>query len=570
MVDTTTVQKPEFATELKPLAEAVYGATVPQFQKRLAEGYITPTTPLVTPFSAEELQSMAGISALARGPGATPSYQFGQQMAGMAAAPIGEVDISRLMSPYMSGVTEAAKRRAVEDFQRTTMQPLMTRATSEGGLRGSRAAIERSQAYEGLGRNLADIEATGLQKAYEQAIAAAQAERNRMLQAAPQYAQLGQSGFEADVQRLGLLSGVGETQRTMADALRQAQLGQEVAALNYPEAVFSQYTGFLGQPGSGRTDTVIQPEKPSGISQAIGTGINLLGAVPKAVQGIQSIGNLVGGLFNQGGQVGGLSSIVRRANGGRIVRLNAGGRSTTEDQIKDLQQASIKQATEAYLADALAEQQRKAAEKAALEKSWSYQLFGVTDPDRTALEAQRIGEAIMQPTEKTTRFGQAVEAITRGFGAKAEQDIEYEKQLAAKRAARQKTTQENLKSALDVAKEMRQSEKEMREAKVAEYEPLIKLYGSLVSQQSALSQAFDPVSAAQAAEIGKILPGLSKLIVDRTGIPMIGQEDTAVPIPPSTGGSTSAKQHKRGIAAAADEVLRRKAAEAGATQTQAK
>ena len=549
MVDTTTVQKPEFATELKPLAEAVYGAAVPQFQQRLAEGYITPTTPLVTPFSAEELQSMAGISALALGPGATPSYQFGQQMAGMAAAPIGEVDISRLMSPYMSGVTEAAKRRAVEDFQRTTMQPLMTRATSEGGLRGSRAAIERSQAYEGLGRNLADIEATGLQKAYEQAIAAAQAERNRMLQAAPQYAQLGQSGFEADVQRLGLLSGVGETQRTMADALRQAQLGQEVAALNYPEAVFSQYTGFLGQPGAGRTDTVVEPEKPSGISQAIGTGLGVVTALPSIVQGVRSI--FPGGAT--GGRVGGLSSLVKFDAGGSISEaLKAASLAADEARKLEL--------------DAMRSQELPGPD------SWITRNLGITykpgdmtTAEQAAMAQKFLTDVAEAPTQRKTALGQLGEAIIRSAGvyggAKAESVAKNKQQAAALAGAKSKAAKEKFEQTM----QMVESEQKQQKLRTDEQTALFKALGDVAQFTAALEDIYDPEQ--QKAIRKQLFASLSPLL-KQLGIPSIGDVDTEEPT--STGGSTSAKQHKRGLAEAADEVLRRKAAEAGATQTQAK
>ena len=536
MVDTTTVQKPEFATELKPLAEAVYGATVPQFQKRLAEGYITPTTPLVTPFSAEELQSMAGISALARGPGATPSYQFGQQMAGMAAAPIGEVDISRLMSPYMSGVTEAAKRRAVEDFQRTTMQPLMTRATSEGGLRGARAAIERSQAYEGLGRNLADIEATGLQKAYEQAIAAAQAERNRMLQAAPQYAQLGQSGFEADVQRLGLLSGVGETQRTMADALRQAQLGQEVAALNYPEAVFSQYTGFLGQPGAGRTDTVVEPEKPSGISQAIGTGLGVVTALPSIVQGIKSI---FGGAT--GGRVGGLSSLVKFQTGGSISEaLKAASLAADEARKLEL--------------DAMRSQELPGPD------SWITRNLGITykpgdmTPAEQAAMAQKfLTDVAEAPTQRKTALGQLGEAIIRSAGvyggAKAESVAKNKQQAAALAGAKSKAAKEKFEQTMQMVESAQKQQKFSLDQQTALYKAL----GDVAQFTAALEDIYDPEQ--QTAIRKQLFASLSPLL-KQLGIPSIGDVDTEAP--PSTGGSTPAKQQKRDPAAAADEVLRRR------------
>lgn len=530
----------EFPTEVKPLAAELYQTALPQFKETFAAGYQRPTTPLVTPFAPEEQEAMRGLSSLARGPGAAPSYQFGQQMLEMGAAPVGQADISRLMSPYMSGVTEAAKRRAAEDFRRQTLQPLMTQATAAGGLRGARAGVERGLAYEGLGRTLADIESAGLQKAYEQALTAAQAEKGRMIQAAQPYAQLGSGGFEADVQRLGTLASVGETQRNLADALRQAELSQEVAAIQFPETTLGRYLQFIGSPATlTQPVPVSEPAKPSGLASALGTGLGLLGQVPKAVQGAQSIFDTISSIFknNTGGRVGGgLSSIVRRAEGGSL---------TADDQIKALQQASIAQATQSYLAEMIAEQKRKAAEQQKLQDSWAYQLFGVTDPAQTSVEAQRIGQAIMQPTEKETRLGQAFEAISRGMAAKSAEDIAYEKEQVARRAAKKKATQEQLKSALDISKEM-------REAAKAEYEPLIDLYTAESRTLSAL--AAQPGSEPQIQSMIPRLTSLRNIIFEKTGID-VGGVNQAAPPPAASAATGGAKSSD--ATSAAEETLKK-------------
>jgi len=543
----TTSQRIEFPTEVQPFASELYQTIVPQFQKTFAAGYQRPTTPLVTPFAEEEKEAMSGLSSLARGPGAAPSYQFGQRLLEMGAAPIGQADISRHMSPYMSGVTEAAKRRAAEDFQRQTLQPLMTQATSAGGLRGARAAVERGLAYEGLGRTLSDIESAGLQKAYEQALTSAQAEKNRMMTAAQPYAQLGSGVFEADVQRLGTLSSVGETQRNLADALRQAEFSQEVADIQFPEAALSRYYQFLGNPSTlstSQSSQPAQPAAPSGLASALGTGVSLLGSAPKAIQGAQSIiggigdaYNWITGLFNAGGRVGGgLSSIVRRAEGGSL---------TSDAQLKALQQEAIAKATQSYLDEMIAEQKRKAAEQQQLQDSWSYQLFGVTDPDRTAIEAARISQAIMQPTEKETRLGQAFEAINRGLVAKSAEDIAYGQEQVARRAAKKKATQEQLKSALDISKEM-------REASKAEYEPLIDLYAAESRTLSAL--AAQPGSEQQIQAMIPRLISLRDHIFEKTGIDVRGMNQAAPPptAPAAPGGAKSSAP-----TSAAEEALKR-------------
>jgi hypothetical protein len=321
----TTTTSWEYPTQVAPLASEFFGQAVPTFNTAIADTYQRPETPLVTPFSEQELAAMSGIQGLAQGPGATPSYQQAQNYTASAMAPISGTDISRYMTPYMDNVTEAAKRRAVENFQRQTMQPMMTQAVSQEGLRGSRLGVERGLAQEGLGRTLADLDATGLQKAYESAMAASQAEKGRTAQYATQYGNLGNQAYQSQVAQQNLLAGVGETQRGMADVARQAELGQELAAQNYPLTTLQQYFPFLsGAGGSSKTSTPDPVQKPSGLTQALGTGAGLLstglglakefGTTGLLRQGISAY-NWLGSLFAEGGRLGGLSSIVHLSNG---------------------------------------------------------------------------------------------------------------------------------------------------------------------------------------------------------------------------------------------------------------
>jgi hypothetical protein len=58
---------------------------------------------------------------------------------------------------------------------------------------------------------------------------------------------------------------------------RQAELGQELAAQNYPLTTLTNYFPFLsGAGGSSVTSTPDPVQKPSGLTQALGTGAGLL------------------------------------------------------------------------------------------------------------------------------------------------------------------------------------------------------------------------------------------------------------------------------------------------------
>ena len=81
-------------------------------------------------------------------------------------------------SPYMQRVLDVQKRRAVEDAQKAQLEQF--RASRRGTYGGARQALLQAEREKALGQQLGDIEATGRQKAFEQA--QAQFERDRAAQ----------------------------------------------------------------------------------------------------------------------------------------------------------------------------------------------------------------------------------------------------------------------------------------------------------------------------------------------------------------------------------------------------
>jgi hypothetical protein len=88
----------------------------------------------------------------------------------------GQEQAQSYMSPYMSEVLERQKAAAIRDFDegRPSRE---TQAIRSGAFGGYRSAIQEGVAQRGLGERLSDIEATGRQKAFENA--QAQFERDR-------------------------------------------------------------------------------------------------------------------------------------------------------------------------------------------------------------------------------------------------------------------------------------------------------------------------------------------------------------------------------------------------------
>jgi hypothetical protein len=88
-------------------------------------------------------------------------------------------EMQTYMSPYMQGVVDVQQRKAIEDAQRAQLGQNLA-AARQGTYGGARQALLQGQRESGLRTQLGDIQAQGLQSAYEQA--QQQFERDRAAQ----------------------------------------------------------------------------------------------------------------------------------------------------------------------------------------------------------------------------------------------------------------------------------------------------------------------------------------------------------------------------------------------------
>lgn len=156
------------------------------------------------------------------------------------------------MSPYMQGVVEQQKRAAVQDYMRQ-IPGIGAAAVQAGAKGGTREALIRSEAQRGLQERLGDIEAAGLQQAYQQAASQFGQDRAAQMQAALANQQAGltaggqnlaaalgvqqlgtQSGLQAALanQQAGLTTGQQNLQAALAQQSLQAQQALEAQRLN--------------------------------------------------------------------------------------------------------------------------------------------------------------------------------------------------------------------------------------------------------------------------------------------------------------------------------------------------
>jgi hypothetical protein len=225
-------------------------------------------------------------------------------------------EIMGRMSPYQQAVTDIAKRKATQEGQ-MYMNELSGQAARTGGFGGSRQAILEGQAMGDLGQRLTDIQTTGSQSAYQDAVRAAEAQRARLAGGAQQagalsqaFGALGQQALGQGYREQGYLAGLGEQERGLQQQRADLAYQQFVEQRDYPDVQLQKFSSLI----QGFPFQFSQaPQQPSAFQQAVG--------------GAAAIGGLGRGLdfFNKGGKIdgnrkGGLSTIYA-ATAGQIRDL---------------------------------------------------------------------------------------------------------------------------------------------------------------------------------------------------------------------------------------------------------
>lgn len=234
--------------------------------------------------------------------------QLAEQATIASGAPIGTADIQRLMSPYQQQVTQRAQEEAVRDYMAGPLAQLRASATEAGGLRGSRRAITEAEGERNLAQRLADIETTGLQGAYDRAIAASEAERQRLAQMGAALPGIGSQQYQAALQsalaqrgqQAGIaaqMPGIGSPeyfqalQATMGEKARAADIAAQLPAVGSAQYQAALQSG-LGQRGqmadiAARLPSVGAPE----YYQAAGLGLQGTGQQADILRSLPGVGS---------------------------------------------------------------------------------------------------------------------------------------------------------------------------------------------------------------------------------------------------------------------------------------
>lgn len=185
--------------------------------------------------------------------------QRGFQASNYASNPIqqtafGQEQAAQYMSPYMQNVVERQRQAEIRNYEegRPSRE---TQAIKAGAFGGYRSAIQEGVAQRGLQQRLADIEATGQQKAYESAQGQFERDRAASMQAQAQTEQqrLAAQQYGLAGAGLGLQAGTGLGQ---LGAMRQGLTLQQAQALQQQGGMQQQqeqkaldiaYQDFLNQ-----------------------------------------------------------------------------------------------------------------------------------------------------------------------------------------------------------------------------------------------------------------------------------------------------------------------------------
>lgn len=272
---------------LIPQAFSLYGQGTPAaFQKQYVDplqaaglygaGRIAGMSPYQTQIGTE-LSQMTTPSQFAMGTGAVGS---GYAAASGLPSLLDQGLLQQYMSPYTQGVVDVQKRQAIEDAQKTQLAQNLG-AARQGTYGGARQLLATTERERALGTQLGDIQARGLQAAYEAAQKGMESERAARLQQAQTYGQLGQQFGQigvaqqaADIDRLKTLGAYGDLQRAVEQQRIDARYQDLLKGIQFPESQIEKLSGFIrGIPTTDITKTETTPP-PSFASQLAGLGLS--------------------------------------------------------------------------------------------------------------------------------------------------------------------------------------------------------------------------------------------------------------------------------------------------------
>jgi hypothetical protein len=324
---TTQVTTSKLPEEIAPFVTEVLGEAQQLYGQRKAEGYKEFPGETIAPRTAEELAAREGLRGLV---GTQEPYRAeAEQMLRGTPTQFTAEEAQRLMSPYQRAVIDIEKREAQRAFERDVQPALEARAIQAGGMSGlgTRAAVQAAEAQRAQNQLLADIEAKGQQRAFEQAYRQFGDEIGLQRQRAFDIGDFGTQRFNIGLAERGLQQQLGQEDRAEAQALINEQYAEFLEREQFPESTLAQYSSFVyGNPflrtpnTTQSTTSMLQPTTSMG-QQLLGLGLTGLSTFGAGTKGSFNLSDFsLGNIFRKGGGsvAGGLASlpVINRQTGG--------------------------------------------------------------------------------------------------------------------------------------------------------------------------------------------------------------------------------------------------------------
>lgn len=268
-----------------------------------------------TPFQQQAFGQVAGSQGMAQ-----PYFDAGQAYLQNSAAPVSASDVNQYYNPMASNVTGQLQNIFGQQQRNTTGQ--LTQAA--GGVGADRIAVGQSELANQQGLAAGQTYA-GL---YQQALQAAQQQKQMQAGAGYGIAQLGPAAQNASLQGSTALGQAGSQQQQLAQAQQTAGYQQQLASIAYPFQTPQYLAGITAglapaAGGSTQGQSTTNYPSPSPLAQALGIGTAAvgLGGAFGGFGGSNGLKGSYGGgsgysLGNAGGTGGGLGGFY--ASGGSV------------------------------------------------------------------------------------------------------------------------------------------------------------------------------------------------------------------------------------------------------------
>ena len=309
----------------EPTQTQITQTSIPDYAKPYVEKLLGKTEALTeTPYQTYDANRIAGFTPMqqqafqsAQGMQTSGLSGLGGQYAGAATlgalgtnydptqfqgGQFGQQDAQQYMSPYMQSVVDIQQREAQRQADIAGTQR-GAQAVRSGAFGGGRQAIMDAEAARNLAMQKGDIQAQGLQSAYQQAQAQFNADQARRMQAqqlgeqSKQYgAGLGLQGLQTALQGAGQMGTLGGQQFAQGMDINKLQQSYGTQQQQQEQNIMSQqYQDFLNQQNYpykqlgfmsdmlrglplSQSSSQIYQAPPSALSTAAGLGTAALGA----------------------------------------------------------------------------------------------------------------------------------------------------------------------------------------------------------------------------------------------------------------------------------------------------